>query len=280
MAGKRALCVGINNFKNFPTATLRGCVNDAQDMAKLLKEKHGFKDDEIIVLTDAKATKAAIMKHLKAMVGDAKAGKLGYLVFSLSSHGTQVPDTNGDEEDKADEAFCPYDLAAKGNVWDPDRIITDDELHDLFVQLPAGATLEAFFDTCHSGTGVKVLDPVLLLSPFAPKPRYLPPPDQAPFEQERALNTLATKRSAEKLMGKQHVLWAGCRADQTSADAFFNGRANGAFTYNYILAVRASPKAARAEIRNAVRSALKKGKFEQIPQLETDATNRKAKAAS
>jgi hypothetical protein len=247
-------------------------------MVKLLKEQYGFKDAEIVVLTDAKATKAAIMKHLRQMVKDATAGKLDYLIFSLSSHGTQVPDLSSDEDDKADEAFCPYDLAAKGDVWDPAHIITDDELHDLFVQLPPGAMLEAFFDTCHSGTGVKVLDPVQLLNPFAPKPRYLPPPSQQPFEEERSLRTLAARRKEEKLMGKQHILWAGCRADQTSADAFFSGRANGAFTYNYIRIVRADPKLVRAKVRDRVRAELKKGNFDQIPQLETDATNRNASA--
>ena len=41
MAGKKALLVGINNFKNFPTAALRGCVNDANDLTKLLKEQYG-----------------------------------------------------------------------------------------------------------------------------------------------------------------------------------------------------------------------------------------------
>jgi hypothetical protein len=274
MAGKKALLVGINNFKNFPTAALRGCVNDANDMAKLLKEHYGFNEGDITILTDAKATKAAIMKHLNQMVAGAKAGNLSYLLFSLSSHGTQITDTSGDESDKADEAFCPYDLATKGGAWDPKFIIIDDELHDLFVQLPDSATLECFFDTCHSGTGIKDLDPIELLNPFAPKPRYLPPPDHEPFQNEPQPKSLGTKLKEETLMGKQHILWAGCRADQTSADAFFDGRANGAFTYNYIKIVRADPKLSRKQIATKMRSALKKGKFDQIPQLETDATNR------
>ncbi len=70
------------------------------------------------------------------MVDDAKKGKYSYLIFSMSSHGTQVPDVNGDEPDKADEAFCPHDLAQAGNNWDTKHIIIDDELHDLFITLP------------------------------------------------------------------------------------------------------------------------------------------------
>ena len=39
----RALCVGINLFKNYPQSTLHGCVNDANDMASVLKAYLGLK---------------------------------------------------------------------------------------------------------------------------------------------------------------------------------------------------------------------------------------------
>lgn len=112
---KKALCVGINNFKNYPNSALQGCVNDADDMEALLKKWLGFSSGDIVKLSDAQATKENIMKNLKEIVDGAKQKKYSYLVFSLSSHGTQVPDTSGDEPDKADEAICPYDLASAGN---------------------------------------------------------------------------------------------------------------------------------------------------------------------
>jgi hypothetical protein len=126
MAKKKALCVGINKFKNYPGSALQGCVNDANDMEALLKKWLGFGPGDIVKLTDAQATKESIMKNLNEMVDGAKKGKYSYLVFSLSSHGTQVPDTSGDEPDKADEAICPHDLASAGDVWDPKHIIIDD----------------------------------------------------------------------------------------------------------------------------------------------------------
>jgi hypothetical protein len=279
MSTRRALLVGINKFKNYPSAALNGCVNDAKDMALLLKELLGFKDEDITTLTDAQATKANIMKNLKQMVDDAKAGNLNYLVFSLSSHGTQIPDRDADEKtDHADEAFCPYDLAQKGGQWDPDHIISDDELHDLFVQIPQNVLLEVYLDTCHSGTGLKKLDPIELLLPNAPKPRYLPPPSLEEFERVSKLRQHGMaegRRRGDKLPTSHNILWSGCKADQTSADATFAGRSNGAFTYYYIMIVReSSNKLSRAKVRNKLRSALNKGGFDQIPQLETDATNR------
>src|SRR5512136_139546 len=110
-SNKRALCVGINKFKNYPSATLQGCVNDANDMEAVLTKYMGFVGSDIVKLTDSSATKANIIKNLKEMVDGAVAGNYTSLIFSLSSHGTQVPDTSGDEPDRADEAFCPHDLA-------------------------------------------------------------------------------------------------------------------------------------------------------------------------
>src|SRR5579871_2768583 len=167
----KALCVGVNVFKNYPQSTLQGCVNDAHEMASVLKTYLGFTDKDITLLTDAQATKQNIMANLKTMVADAKAGKLGYLVFSMSSHGTQIPDLNGDEQDKADEAFCPYDLAQAGNAWDRNHLIIDDELHDLLATLPPNVLAEVFLDTCHSGTGLKDID--LLIDRDV---RFVPPP--------------------------------------------------------------------------------------------------------
>src|SRR6187402_1534093 len=94
---KRAICVGINKFKKYPQFALNGCVNDAKDMAALCKSLLGFKASEVTTLLDARATKAAIMSKLKAAVADARAGKLSAILFSLSSHGTQMTDASGDE---------------------------------------------------------------------------------------------------------------------------------------------------------------------------------------
>jgi hypothetical protein len=271
--GKKALCVGINNFKNYPGNALQGCVNDANDMGAILKNYLGFGVSDIVTLVDAQATKANIMNNLKDMVNGAKAGKYSYLVFSLSSHGTQVPDTHGDEPDKADEALCPHDLAQKGDVWDPNYIILDDELHDLFIQLPENVLLEVYMDTCHSGDTLKAID--LLLDR---KPRYMPPPSLDAFEK---VEGLASRGLHEVLLEKgitHHILWAGCRSDQTSADARINGSWHGAFTYFFCKEMNACKNTlSRSELLKKVRADLKAGRYNQVPQLECEATVRTKK---
>jgi metacaspase-1 len=274
MAGKKALFVGINNFASYPQFTLNGCVNDARDMAKLYKDLLGFKTGEIVVLTDSQATKAGIMSALKSMVAAAKAGKLGYLVFALSSHGTQMKDTSGDEPDGRDEAFVPHDIAEKSGGWDRAHIISDDELHDLFTTLPATTLLEVYLDTCHSGTGLRGAEFGL----HAPRPRYIAPPDHEFGQRTARMRGFTLNRrdasASKNVAGQHHILWTGCKANETSADAYFNGRYNGAFTYNLINVIRDTNNALpRKDVVTKMRAAMK-GKFAQNPQLEGNATNR------
>jgi hypothetical protein len=74
-----------------------------------------------------------------------------------------------------------------------------------------------------------------------------------------------------------HILWAGCRADQTSADAHIGGSWHGAFTYYFVKEMRASQnKVSRLEILKRVIADLKEGRYSQIPQLEGEATVRKS----
>jgi hypothetical protein len=270
---RRALCVGINNFKNYPSAALQGCVNDAHAMASVFKQFLGFTNKDITLLTDAQATKKNIMGNLKTMVTDAKKGLYSYLVFSLSSHGTQVPDISGDEPDRADEAFCPHDLAQSGNQWDTNHIIIDDELHDLFIQLPDNVLLEVYLDTCHSGTGLKAID--LLMDR---KPRYLPPPSLEAFKQVEGRRSRGLHEALLEKGLVHHILWAGCRADQTSADANIGGSWHGAFTYYFCKELRAGKnKLSRKNLLKKVRKDLTAGHYTQTPQLECQATARKSR---
>jgi hypothetical protein len=268
-SSRKALCVGINQFHYLPSAALQGCVADAKDMSALLKGKFAFAPSDITLLTDDQATKANIMKNLKSLVDAGKEGKASWLVFSMSSHGTQVPDLSHEEPDQADEAFCPHDLKQAGNAWDKNHIIVDDELRDLFIQLRQGVLLEVFLDTCHSGTGLKSIDMLL-----DRKPRYLPPPSLEEFRVVDGRRSRGVRHGLREKGVVHHILWAACRSDQTSADAHIGGGWHGAFTYYFCKEVNAHPNLARKDILKKVRADLVAGGYSQVPQLELEATKR------
>ena len=187
---RRALCVGINEFKSLPMSSwLSGCVNDANDLSKALK-KLGFTARTITVLRDKDATKKKVMTALTDMVEKSVPGD--QLVFTFSSHGTQVPSMpdDPDEPDGLDEAFACYDIKSNGDSWDRKTVIIDNELRDLFEKVPEGVLVEVLLDTCHSGTGLKDLDDIQQAMLLGRRPRFLPPP--TPQGLHRARDIRAT----------------------------------------------------------------------------------------
>lgn len=265
---KKALLVGINDYKE--ANDLRGCVNDVLDMHFSLRSLFGFQTEDVRVLTDSRATKANIIHRLKWLVDKAKAGD--FLVFHFSGHGSQIRDRDGDElEDHLDELICPYDMD-----WDG-TFITDDELNDICKKVPEGALLEVFLDCCHSGTGLKEMGlapPPELAAEHPTLNRYLPPPTDIFLRFSGEEDELKPPKSFMKGISKHHILWAGCMANQTSADAYIEGRYHGAFSYYLNQHLRSNPRISRRELLRKVRASLRHGGYSQVPQLETKATER------
>ena len=278
-----ALCVGINEFKSLPRSSwLNGCVNDAKDISKTLR-KFGFPARNIQVLCDREATKKKVMAALTTMVGKAKEGD--HIVFTFSSHGTQVPNVSGnDEADALDEAFACYDLKQGGDDWDRKTVIVDDELRELFETVPQGVLLEVLLDTCHSGSGLKDLDDIQQAMLLGRRPRFVPPPTPRGLDRARSIRSAAPRVVDHKPLveltktrgsGTKPVLYAACRPDQTASDATFDNRANGAFTYLFLKALAKDPEQTRGQLQAAVIGGLKGGDFEQRSTLEGPAKAKK-----
>jgi hypothetical protein len=75
----------------------------------------------------------------------------------------------------------------------------------------------------------------------------------------------------------QPVLFAACKSNQSSSDATFAGRGNGAFTYFLLKELKKKSSASRADLLKAIRADLKAGRYDQVPQLEGPAAAKKAK---
>jgi hypothetical protein len=155
---KRALCVGIDAYP--APNTLTGCVNDTTVWSKALMSI-GFQVD---TLTDKRATHAEIAKSLRDLVSQSQRGDV--LVFHYSGHGTQVRDTDGDEEDGTDEALVPVD-------FQDGAFLIDDDLREIFDALAPGVNLTCFIDCCHSGSITRMLGRNADDATDTSKPRYL-----------------------------------------------------------------------------------------------------------
>lgn len=265
---KKALLVGVNRYK-LPGSDLQGCVNDVTNIRDVLLKYFGFSVKGIRVLVDGRATKKAILDRLDWLVKDAKAGDR--LLFHFSGHGSQIRDRDGDElKDGLDEILCPHDMD-----WD-DNYIVDDELKKIFSKLPKGAVLEALLDACHSGTGTREAAAMAMLpAEQRVRARFLAPPVDIMCRQ-MGEEDLPLTRLMEPGNPTNHVLFSGCKDNQTSADAFIGGTFNGAFTYFFCRHLRDMQGAlSRADLLKRLRASLKHEGYDQVPQLECPGAARK-----
>jgi len=264
---QRALLVGINTYQ-IPGADLDGCVNDVANVRDVLLKYFGFTVKDLRVVINERATRKGIMQRLEWLIQGARANDR--LLFHFSGHGSQIRDRNCDElKDHLDEILCPYDMD-----WDG-TFITDDTLGTLFSALPKGVNLEVLMDCCHSGTGTREAKAVASLPhEFSFKPRFLQPPVDILARVEEDLAEHRFFKTRKKPLN--HVLFSGCRDNQTSADAFIKGSYNGAFTYYFCKHLRDSQGAVtRGELLKRVRASLRYNGFDQVPQLECERSERK-----
>jgi hypothetical protein len=143
---RRALSVGIDAYPD-PNA-LSGCANDSREWSKMLVAA-GFETPRTLI--NEQATHLAIVTALRELVVTAKRGDV--LVFHYSGHGTEVADLDGDEGpdgSRNDQAFVPVD-------FEDGAFLIDDDIRDIFEKIPAGVSLTAFIDCCHSGTITRML---------------------------------------------------------------------------------------------------------------------------
>jgi hypothetical protein len=250
-----ALSVGINKYKT-PGNDLNGCVNDVTNIKNVLTSNYGFSVLGIKTLTDSQATKQAIMTALQIMINNSVKGD--HLVYHHSSHGTQIQDVNGDESDGLDEVLCTYDFDWAGTY------IVDDELRELFSKIKKGITLDVILDSCHSGTAIRSLEC---------NSKFIMPVYDRPVPTHGRKSTPIIKQLLKGDLPSGVTLWAGCKPNQTSADARINGQFNGAMTYYFCEALKGGKGSSRATVYANLKKMIRMN-YEQVPQLECSIVQR------
>ena len=287
MSLRKALLVGINAY---PGSPLRGCINDVVQMKDLLQRYYGFGDADLHLLLDEQATLSGIRAGLEWLAqGGTEADAVR--VFHFSGHGTYIADTSGDEPDGRDECLVPYDYRTVG-------VLSDDALKVLYDRFPRSGNLTLVMDSCHSGTVQKDVaeDTAYRFIPVAREEqtridaaarkfreeqtdfvvqelRQHPGEEYTEEEWQRKVRQLMKKfekaRFGDVRNREANVLLAGCRADQTAADAKIAGDYHGAFTYYLAEAIQdAGGQLSYRELAEQTSQKLGGGHYTQIPQLE------------
>ena len=256
---KKALLIGLN----YPNTNhnLDGCWNDVDLLKKMLVDKYGYDENNILVMkdngTDADPTANNIFKSLDWLIcpicdpddwNNCKHYTGGYLgddrklFFSFSGHGTQFKDDDGDEKDGYDEA-----------IYCKDYCITDDMLYKWFIsKFPKRDNLVCCLDCCNSGTMLDL------------KTSYHP-------------GTRDDKVVLEMNAGRQEVnshikMISGCRDEQTSADAYIElvRKYQGALTHGLVEILSSEPKINIGNLCNKVNKYMKDNGYSQRPVISVD----------
>lgn len=229
---KYALLVGIN-YKDSPYE-LNGCINDAIAIKDRLTSQ-GF--DDIVLITDnttIKPTKENILSQFSNLTQ--KNGQGNLLFYFISSHGTQTRDKNNDETDGLDEC----------NVSSDFQLIVDDDYRQIInANLRTGTTLCAFSDSCFSGSLMDL--------------KYM-------FMDSLNYDNFTINPNVNETNGDV-IYISGCNDKQTSADAFIDGKSNGAMTWALLKSLNENKNITWRELLKNMRQKLKDNGYVQIPQL-------------
>ena len=227
-SNKIALLFGINNYGG--SNNLYGCLNDVDDAEKKLRNE--FPEFKIRKLKDSEVTIQRFISEIENALNTITLP--GVLYIHYSGHGTQVP--NIQEANRYDEALYLYNGP-----------LVDDNIWILQQKTPDGLTVLAEFDSCFSAD----------MNRSVKNDRFYKMPGVRLMRNPvRKFNKSASDR---------WVIFSGCGEEQTSADAWFNGRPNGAFSY-YDLRSFNVDSTYKSEIAK-LRTFLPDGNFDQIPEL-------------
>lgn len=233
----RALLIGIN-YEGTDSA-LSGCINDTTNMkAELVKR--GYPSENILIITDhteLKPTRSTILVELLKLIlsGDTR------LFFHYSGHGSYISDVDGDENDGRDECLVPIDYGVSG-------MIIDDEIRGLLCCLNENQKLTCVIDACHSGTSFDLR--YNLYERYSG--RILSMKDDGKHPETRG----------------QCIMFSGCKDTQTSADASFADKAQGAMTYAFLKSLE-NGVSTYEELLRSIRKILKDEDFSQLPNISS-----------
>lgn len=227
---KLALLIGINDYskgQSSEASSLKGCVNDVALLKNLLIYRYGFEPENVLTLTDAQATREAILNAIETHLLTANPNDT--VVFSFSGHGAPLADPY--EKNAKTTGILPYNHSITES--NKANFITGTTL---FLLRSAFKTNQVTFilDCCYAGGGIR--GDVRIRSTEPPiGTTYQPNSEELQYQKKwmEALkipqSQLIDDRKIQK--GVKGILLAAANENQVAQDASFNYEYNaGAFT--------------------------------------------------
>jgi len=243
---KFALLIGIANYSN-PQHCLRGPLNDVKNFHDVLTNIYEFDERGIVEITDEDASKQKILQYLEATLS-AAAGVQDktHVVIFYSGHGTQVPDTDGDDADHLDEAIVPWDFDGSAT-----SVITDDMIYERCAKYyKKRMTIDLIYDSCFSGGMERAIHHKYI--PVDSRYSHLP-------------------KAIKRVRIPSIAVWTASRENQVSEEQEFSyasmSQVEGVFTHYLVQTIKDYRYATRSAMIKLVAQKINSEGFAQKPKL-------------
>ena len=265
-----ALLIGISDYINFEDVEggdLHAGASDARLMRDVLVMRWGVPEENIRLLVDHQATRAAIQESVTGWLAD-NVGPEDLVTVYFAGHGSQMWDESGDEDDALDETLAPADVLATSTEYD----ISDDEFGEWLNAL-SSSRVTVFLDNCSSGTGTRDV------TPFSRGRLLARDLDEVERPASAARRAVAGQADATGFdAGQARVLeLSAAQPNQVAVETFFPGAEGaepfygGAFTTFLVQQLwKAPPEATYEQVFEATYEALKRNRFQQDPYISED----------
>ncbi|MDH7459748.1 caspase family protein [Chitinophagaceae bacterium 26-R-25] len=264
------LCVGINNYlANVTLATcqickdreiknLNGCLNDVDTISKLFIKYYGFLPQNITILRDQEASRAAILQKFNEILSKCRKGD--YFVFFYSGHGSYEYETASNNQLRTGKGYRNTILSAdivKPGVPD----LNSAELNKIFSGFTdKGVVLTVITDCCHSATNTRGSTTFEADSAREVKPSLEPG------------KFVSTTTASTRLLDQSGALTIGsCQDNEIASEAQISPKTYyGAFTISFCRSVTEWSQAPIDVLLDRTVSKLRLLNKQQTPNIEAD----------
>ncbi len=257
-----AVIVGIDKYPSFsPEGQLEGCVRDAQEMSRVLRERFGFPGKRMKVLLNDEARRDSIMGALEDLERWVKEDDV--VVVHYSGHGSQrrLPAEDRSEPDGMEEVLVPYDTGHADPF--PNRDISGSWIHGWLARVTKITPyVTLILDCCHSGTAHRA-------DSSGVKIRRVPPDLRTP-EGKNRIRIRDFKGGPKDFT--RYVVLAACRNKESAYEIDDGGKSHGAMSFFLLEELRKLPLGACPTYRDVFEPVMTQvhnlNYKRQLPQLE------------
>lgn len=260
-----AVIVGIDKYPSFSReGQLEGCVRDAREIARVLRDRFGFAEKRMTLLLNDEAKRDSIVKALEDLEGRVKEDDV--VVVHYSGHGSQrvLPADDKHEPDGLEEVLVPYDTGHEDPF--PNRDISGDWIHDWLARMTKITPyVTLILDCCHSGNAHRTDENKAI------RGMRRVPPDLRGAKGETRVRHLRTFTGGPKDFTR-YVVLAACKSDEGAFEIEQDGKSHGAMSWFLLEQLRNLPAGACPTYRDVFEPVISGvsdlSKKKQVPQLE------------